>query len=188
MLAENITHPVIDTPEGLSLLSLAFAPELADQNIRALLSHLNGLTAHRFTGVYRFEHGWVVSVALWDRENPATELGADVKMKESYCWLTGISDTSYIIEDAVADPRLAKHAARDEVRSYIAVLLRDKWQTPWGTLCHFDFNPRAVDHQALRRLEQFRPLVEEILVRDRRANWDPEAPSLCATVPTQRAD
>lgn len=163
--------------EELALIARAFSPRRDASDLRALLGYLNGLTNHRFTGVYRFEPGWVVSVALWDRADTRLELGADVKMKESYCWLTGISETSYIIEDALADCRLDGHAAQSAVRSYVAVLLHDKYGTPWGTLCHFDFAPRGLAPDALARLELFRPLVEEMLVRDAEAQWNPDAPS-----------
>lgn len=179
-------HPTpIDSPLGsgrdlddatspeLALIARAFAPQIAAGDIRALLEYLNGLTDHRFTGVYRFEKEWVVSVALWDRENPSLVLGANVRMKESYCWLTGISDTAYIIEDATRDARLDGHAARDEVRSYVAVLLRDRSGAPWGTLCHYDFQPRATPPETLARLEAIRPLVEEMLVRDQESVWPP---------------
>lgn len=161
-----------------SLIARVFSPTLVESDLRALLEHLNGQTAHRFTGVYRFEPGWVISVALWDRQNPDLEIGANVKMKESYCWLTGISTTSFVIEDATEDPRLEGHAARAEVRSYVAVLLRDRQGKPWGTLCHFDFEPRSIAPDALARLELFRPLVEEVLVRETAARWDPDAPSI----------
>lgn len=174
-LAHSTEHA---SNQELALLSLAFAPELGDANLRTLLSYLNALTTHRFTGVYRFEPGWVVSVALWDRENPEQLLGANVKMKESYCWLTGLGKNGYIIEDACSDERLEGHAAREEVRSYCAVMLRDNGGTPWGTLCHFDFDPRTVEPGTLSRMEAFRPLVEEILVRDCDGHWDPDAPSL----------
>ena len=163
--------------EELTLMTTAFAPRLAEGDLFHLLEYLNRLTDHRFTGVYRFEPGWVVSVALWDRENPRIRIGADVKMKESYCWLTGMGGASYVIEDACADSRLAGHAAREAVRAYIAVLLRDKSGDPWGTLCHFDFQPRAVKLQTKARLERFRPLIEEMFVRDDRARWEPDADS-----------
>jgi hypothetical protein len=165
------------SPEELSLLTRAFAPSLMQGDLLELLRYLNGLTDHRFTGVYRFEPGWVVSVALWDRENPLERIGADVKMKESYCWLTGMGGASYIIEDASTDARLHGHAARDAVRAYIAVLLHDKSGAPWGTLCHFDFAPRVTRPETEAQLEIFRPLIEEMFVRDKRAKWDPDAPS-----------
>jgi hypothetical protein len=174
-----VTSPTIPTPtqSELALISRAFAPRLLEGDLFDLLKYLNGLTDHRFTGVYRFEPGWVVSVALWDRENPTIKIGADVKMKESYCWLTGMGEATYVIEDACSDSRLNAHAAREAVRSYIAVLLRDKQGKQWGTLCHFDFLPRQANPATKARLDLFRPLVEEMFVRDRRAQWEPDAAS-----------
>ena len=174
-----MTHSTIVTPtaEQLSLVAKAFAPKLQDGDLMDLLGYLNTLTDHRFTGVYRFEPGWVVSVALWDRESPHVRIGADVKMKESYCWLTGLGGEKYVIEDAWADSRLSAHPARDAVRSYVAVLLMDAHHKPWGTLCHFDFAPRVATPEMTAQLEYFRPLIEEMFVRDVSANWDPDAPS-----------
>lgn len=174
-----MTSSKIDGPtlEELTLMTTAFAPRLLEGDLFSLLEYLNRLTTHRFTGVYRFEPGWVVSVALWDRENPRIRIGADVKMKESYCWLTGLGGASYVIEDACDDARLDGHAAREAVRAYVAVVLRDKAGNPWGTLCHFDFQPRAVEPQTKARLEVFRPLIEEMFVRDDSAEWDPDAAS-----------
>lgn len=167
----------VDSPseDELSLISMAFAPNLAEGNLRVLLKHLNGLTTYRFTGVYRFEPGWVMSVALWDRHNQEIEVGDNIKMKESYCWLTGLGDQSYIIEDASCDSRLDGHAAQNAVRSYLGVLLRDRRGARWGTLCHFDTEPRAADPDGMKRLELFRPLVEEMLVNDVRNRWEPDA-------------
>lgn len=162
--------------EQLSLISKAFAPQLERDDLYDLLRHLNGRASYRFTGVYRFEPGWVISVALFDRESPSVRLGADVKMKESYCWLTGLGGM-YEIEDACADARLATHAARDAVRSYVAVLLHDRQGQPWGTLCHFDFAPQRIADDARAGLELFRPLVEEMFIRERASRWDPDAPS-----------
>jgi hypothetical protein len=164
-------------PEELALIARAFEPELLEDDLYGLLAYLNGRTSHRFTGVYRFDPGWVVSVALFDRTNPELRVGADVKMKESYCWLTGLGG-EYIIEDACSDIRLTQHAARDAVRSYVAVLIRDRDGTPWGTLCHYDFEPRPMADDTLTWLSAFRPLIEELFVRDRPAAWDPEAPSV----------
>lgn len=173
-------RPTLPSEQELSLIARAFAPVLANGDIHALLEYLNRLTTHRFTGVYRFAPGWVLSVALWDREKPELQLGADVKMKESYCWLTGLTrpgECSYVIEDAMSDGRLEGHAARTEVRSYVAVLLRDEHGAPWGTLCHFDFAPRSITPETLAHLEAFRPLVEEMLVHGTAAEWDPDVPS-----------
>jgi hypothetical protein len=170
-------HTASPTRDELSLIARAFAPKLLSGDLHDLLAYLNGLTEHRFTGVYRFEPGWVVSVAFFDRSDPGARIGADVKMKESYCWLTGLDKASYVIEDASCDSRLAGHVAREAVRSYVAVVLRDKQGAPWGTLCHFDFEPRTPNEHARERLELFRPLIEEMFVRDSAAQWEPDAPS-----------
>ena len=174
-----MTHSTLASPtaEQLALVARAFAPKLLDGDLLELLAYLNSLTDHRFTGVYRFEPGWVVSVALWDRENPHLRIGADVKLKESYCWLTGLGGERYVIEDAWADPRLKAHPARESVRSYVGALLMDSRGRPWGTLCHFDFSPRAATPEMTLQLEYFRPLIEEMFVRDVAARWDPNAPS-----------
>ena len=177
MSMQSPAMPASISSEELSIISLAFTPTLAETDLRSLLKYMNGLTPHRFTGVYRFEPGWVMSVALWDRENPQLEVGENVKMKESYCWLTGLGKSSYVIEDAVCDPRLTEHPTREAVRSYVSVALRDRQQKPWGTLCHFYFDPRKVAPGTIERLEYFRPLVEEILVRDAAARWEPETAS-----------
>ena len=174
MTRSGFATPALDE---LSLIAKAFAPKLLNGDLYDLLHFLNGLTDHRFTGVYRFEPGWVVSVALFDRDDSRARIGASVKMKESYCWLTGLGGASYVIEDACRDPRLDGHAARDAVRSYVAILLRDRSGSPWGTLCHFDFKPRATNSDAQKRLEVFRPLIEELFVRDTAAQWQPDAPS-----------
>ncbi|MBA3670483.1 MAG: GAF domain-containing protein [Gemmatimonadaceae bacterium] len=162
--------------DELALISRAFAPQLLEGDLYSLLAYLNGCETHRFTGVYRFEPQWVVSVSLFDREAPATRVGDSVKMMESYCWLTGLG-ASYVIEDASVDSRLHGHAARDAVRSYLAVVLRDKRGTPWGTLCHYDFEPRTASEIALARLERFRPLIQEMFVRDTAACWTEEQPA-----------
>jgi len=173
-----IERSLVSQPsDQLSLVARAFAPVMDDDGLYDVLAYLNRLTTYRFTGVYRFEPGWVVSVALFDRTNPHLRIGADVKMKESYCWLTGLGGDSYVIEDATRDGRLAGHAACESVRAYVAVVLRDRRGAPWGTLCHFDFEPRTADPEAREWLEAARPLIEELFVRDEHARWDPEASS-----------
>jgi GAF domain-containing protein len=162
--------------EQLALIAKAFAPALQQNDLYDLLQYLNARTDYRFTGVYRFEPGWVISIALFDRKAPHVRVGVDVKMKESYCWLTGLGGM-YEIEDASEDARLDGHAAREAVRSYVAVLLRDRAGTPWGTLCHFDFAPRNLTSDARTGLESFRPLIEEMFIRDHVGRWDPDAPS-----------
>ncbi len=87
------------TPQEMALITRAFASQIEEGHLHDLLEFLNRRTVHRFTGVYSFEPGWVVSVALVDREAPSVRVGADVKIHESYCWLAGLGG-GYVIEDA----------------------------------------------------------------------------------------
>jgi GAF domain-containing protein len=139
--------------------SRAFAETLAASGLHAALRMLNRTTCYRFTGVYCFEPDWVRSVALFDRENPHLQVGADVRMKESYCMYTGRAAEPIVIEDAAADGRWIGHAARDSVLSYVAVPLRDS-SGSLGTLCHFDFCSRAIPAGTIDLLVDSRGAVE----------------------------
>jgi hypothetical protein len=145
---------------------------LRDQGLFESLRYLNSTTEHRFTGIYRFEQDWVRSVLLFDRGNPHLRIGADVKLKESYCMLTAQSQGSYCIEDAQSDPRLLQHAARDSVLCYCAVNLLGPEGRSWGTLCHFDFHPCRIAPETVQVLQAVRPSVERAL---RGLEWSPQS-------------
>jgi hypothetical protein len=140
-----------------------FEQVLHDQGLFEALQYLNSTTEHRFTGIYRFEQDWVRSVLLFDRGNPHLRIGADVKMKESYCMLTAQSQVPYCIEDAQSDSRLLQHAARDSVLCYVAVHLFSPEGQSWGTLCHFDFHPSRIAPETVQVLLAVRPSVEQAL-------------------------
>ena len=136
---------------------------LAQAGLHAALRLLNGTTSYRFTGVYCFEPEWVRSYVLYDRENPALEVGANVRMKESYCMYTARAGAPLVIENAPQEPRWLGHAARDSVLSYVAVLLLDSDGLPLGTLCHFDFCGRELPPGTLELLLEVRESVQEHL-------------------------
>lgn len=163
----------VDVPDpiGGGCLTSEVSALLANDGLPAALGALNADTEFRFTGVYRFEGDWVVSVALYDRLHPMLTLGENVKMRESYCRIAGELGGPFAIENAPRDPRLDGHAARDDVQSYIAVLLRDAAGRPWGTLCHFDFVPRPTDTAAFARLAAARPVLEAYLTQDCPSAW-----------------
>ena len=150
--------------EALSPEAIVRVTEVAleEEGLHAALRVLNGTTGYRFTGVYRFEPGWVRSVALYDRENPHLLLGADVPMKESYCTLT--ADAGVLqVENAQADPRLEGHRARAAVLCYCAVHLVDSAGASWGTLCHYDFKPAEVQPETVTVLEAVRLTLQRVL-------------------------
>ncbi len=124
---------------------------------------LNEPTPYRFTGIYRFESGVVKSVALYDRENPACRIGADVPWFDSYCMMTAENGGECEIQHSLNDPRLTGHAARLTVMSYCAVLLRTADGEPLGTLCHYDVLPRETRPGTVEDLRTCRAVVERTL-------------------------
>jgi hypothetical protein len=138
----------------------AFGKTLELDGLHAALRLLNATTTYRFTGVYCFEPDWVRSFVLFDRQNPTLEVGANVRMKESYCMYTARAGEPLVIENAPADPQWIGHAARDSVLSYVAVLLSDAAGAALGTLCHFDFCSRELPPGTLDLLLEVRDTVQ----------------------------
>jgi hypothetical protein len=137
-----------------------FQQLLQDEDLFAALYFLNGTTSYRFTGVYYFEPGVVKSLVLADRENPQLRVGGDVPWFESYCMMTATDGTECEIQDSVADERLTKHAARQTVLSYCAVLLRMPDGEELGTLCHYDVCARKTTPDVFPGLRACRDAVE----------------------------
>lgn len=137
---------------------------LTTGGLHAALGFLNARAPHRFTGIYRIEAPILRSVHLFDRENPALEVGADAPVRETYCALTGSSASPYSTADARADERLHAHPARESTLSYCGVPLLDGSGTALGTLCHFDLVPQPVPRSEIALLEA----AAERLVRELR--------------------
>lgn len=128
-----------------------------------LLRALNATTAYRFTGIYRFEGEWVRNVWLYDRTQPDVQFGSDVRWDASYCRLTATTGGACEIANSLADARLRSHAAREVVQSYLGVVLRMPDFTAFGTLCHFDTEPRVAPRLAAEGLRAATALVERAL-------------------------
>jgi PAS domain S-box-containing protein len=129
------------------------------ERVHAVLRYLNGRTAHRFTGLYRFDGAVLRNVALYDREEPATRVGADAPLGETYCGIVGAAERPFFTAHAGEDPRLVEHAARENVVSYCGALVRAAGGTPVGTLCHFDLRPQPVPADEIPLLEAVAPLL-----------------------------
>ena len=143
-----------------------FARTLATSGLHDALRLLNSRTAHRFTGLYRFDPPWLRSLALCDAHVPGVTRGDDVEMDATYCALVGTFERPFTTEDTAADERLRHHPARDTVRSYCGVLLWTASGDAFGTLCHFDVVPCDVPSQEIALMEAAARLLMERLERD----------------------
>ena len=131
--------------------------------LHAVLRFLNARTAHRYTGLYRFDGSTLRNVALFDREEPSVRRGSDAPMRETYCSIVGATEGTFALADARQDARVAAHPARDAVVSYCGALVRDGDGTPLGTLCSFDVEPRQVPAREIPLLEGVAPLLAQTL-------------------------
>ena len=137
---------------------------LARDGVPAVLAHLNARTRYRYTGVYRADPPYLRNVHLHDRENPTLRLSGDINtLSDTYCAVTAAGRAPFATDDAAADPRLARHAARCSVLSYLGVPIRAADGAAWGTLCHFDARPRVTPHGELPILEWAAAAIAERL-------------------------
>jgi GAF domain-containing protein len=141
------------TGSDIAELAVRIEEILADRGVQDALGWLNARTDHRFTGVYRLDPPLLRSVRLFDRENPLLEVGSDAPMSETYCSITGAGESPFVVADALEDPALEGHPARDATRSYCGVPLRDRSGRVIGTLCHFDLGPRPVPEAEIPVME-----------------------------------
>ena len=134
--------------------------------VPAVLAELNARTRYRFTGVYRADPPFLRNVHLHDRENPTLRLAGDIHtLRDTYCAITAASRAPFATDDAGADPRLATHAARCSVLSYLGVPIRSPDGRAWGTLCHFDVRPRVAPHGEVPVLEWAASVLAARLLR-----------------------
>jgi hypothetical protein len=136
---------------------------LRTEGVFGLLRLINDRTPYRFTGIYRFEREWVKNVWLYDRQCPDVQHGSDVLWDASYCRITSTDGDWFEIADSQHDPRLSSHPAREIVRSYLAVVLRDSRGNAWGTMCHYDLQQHVRPLGALEELCAVRPLIEQTI-------------------------
>lgn len=136
---------------------------LSGQDIRAALIFLNGLTEHRFTALYRFDHETLKNLYFFDRENPEQESTPDIPVMASYCVFVRSSRSPFSTPDALQDDRLGDHSKRQEVQSYCGVPLRDANGEMFGSICHFDFRPIPISAANVELMEAVAPLIKRLM-------------------------
>ncbi|MES2976984.1 MAG: GAF domain-containing protein [Pseudomonadota bacterium] len=124
------------------------------------LRFLNSMTANRCSGLYRFDGGMLTNLQLVDSEDPAVTSAAAVPVDESYCVFVRASGRPFVVDDSLADPRVASHRKRQAIRSYCGVPLSDDEGNTRGTICHFDPEPNRTDSLDLVYLDTFAHMVQ----------------------------
>jgi GAF domain-containing protein len=120
----------------------AFSAILNAFGTRQALTYLLSRTNYRFIGIFRFESAMAAAAVHYDRENPATLRTQEVPDTATYCCLVRNSKGLFTTANAMLDPRIEKHPAREVVLAYCGVPIMDAEGTLLGTLCHYDLAPR----------------------------------------------
>ncbi len=143
------------------------AKTFAARGVQGALRFLNSRTAHRFTGIYRFDPPQLRNIALLDADVQATVREDDIELDARYCSIVGSFERPFTTDDAAADERLRHHPSRHIIRSYCGVPLRTVDGAGLGTLCHFDLVPCDVPAREIPLMEAAARLIVPSLERDR---------------------
>lgn len=119
-----------------------FSALLDKQGLRPALADLLSPTAYRFIAIFRFNGDRANAAVFYDRENPDLLAVDEVPASATYCTFAREDRAPFITADALADHRLDKHVAREQVRAYCGVPIMTPEGEILGTLCHYDVVPR----------------------------------------------
>ena len=128
--------------------------------IRAVLIHLNGLTDHRFTALYRFDGETLHNLYFFDRQQPQVDSCPEIPVMASYCVFVRNGRQTFVTPDSLDDGRTHGHAKRLEVRSYCGVPLVDEDGRMFGTICHFDHRALAISDDNVALMEAMAQLLK----------------------------
>jgi CheY-like chemotaxis protein len=142
-------------PPGTHISLDALGQGLAQHDYRWVLGALNASTAHRYSGLFRFDGGELTSVWTFDRERPLVDaFPLETRLSETPCAMLLARPEALMIEDATLDTRWRPEHSRHRMRSFLGVPLLGWHGAPFGALCHFDAHARPTDTRALELLER----------------------------------
>ena len=141
---------------------------LRSKGLRPALIFLNHLTDHRFSALYQFEDDRLRNLYFYDREYPEVESTDEIPVTASYCVFLRDSGTLFHTSDALRDHRVRSHPQREKVQAYCGVPILDAEGELFGSICHFDLEPRVISDDDVDLMEAVALLLrDEQMVRGR---------------------
>jgi len=126
---------------------------LRQKGIRPALIFLNHLTEHRFSALYQFENEQLRNLYFYDRECPDVETTDEIPVTASYCVFLRDSGALFHTSDAMRDDRVRSHPKREKVQAYCGVPVVDDKGKLFGSICHFDLQPRVISDDDVDLME-----------------------------------
>ena len=129
--------------------------------LRAGLIFLNGLAGHRFSALYQFADQTLRNLYFYDRENPEIESADEIPVTASYCVFLRDTGGLFHTSDALRDDRVRSHPKREQIQAYCGVPVFDTAGTVFGSVCHFDLEPRVIADVDVDLMEAFAVLLRD---------------------------
>lgn len=162
-------EPAMDTNSAFT----AFLQTLRASGLRPALAYLLSLTDYRFIAIFRFQDGMATAAAFYDRDNPDVLRTDEVPATATYCCFARDARGVFATANAMLDPRLTTHVARQAVQAYCGIPVMTPEGEILGTLCHYDTVPRDPSQIDL-------PLMLEVASALEQARLIPDYPRAAA--------
>ena len=144
--------------EGSGLL----LAEIERGGVEAGLKFLNARTDYRYTAIYRFEGAKMRNIYLYDRLGESVSNFVKVPLGDSFCQFV-MAEGGFNTGDSSKDERLLGHSYQGVLNAYFGLPLSRQPGTIYGTFCHFDFKPQAIDDSEIEFLQSITPWLMDYL-------------------------
>ena len=134
---------------------------LRSDGVRPALVYLNGLTEHRFSALYQFDGDTLRNLYFYDREYPEVESTDEIPVTASYCVFLRENGALFHTSDAMRDERVRSHPKREQVQSYCGVPVHDPQGKLFGSICHFNLQPRVIVDEDVDLMESVARLLRD---------------------------
>jgi GAF domain-containing protein len=141
---------------------------LRTEGVRPALIFLNGLTEHRFSALYQFQNDQLRNLYFYDREYPDVKSTDEIPVTASYCVFLRETGALFHTSDALRDGRVRSHPKREQIQAYCGVPVLDAQGKLFGSICHFDLQPRVIADEDVDLME-----AVAFLLRDERSLQSP---------------
>jgi GAF domain-containing protein len=155
-MSQERNAKLLSTPVETTRDLAAFEAVLAQSGLPGALQFLNARTAFRYTAIYRIDGGFMRNICLFDRLGQAQPSLQRVPLGDSFCQFVLAGDR-FQTNDSAHDLRLDGHPFQGVLNAYFGLPLSRSPGTIYGTLCHFDLEPRQIDDSEVPFLETIRP-------------------------------
>jgi len=139
---------------------------IAERDMRTLLETINHATTYRYTSILRFDDERLESVWTFDRRAPLADSFPDTPVSASYCAYVRSGGGPFTVENAEEDERLRDHPKRKALRAYCGVPIHRLDGSVFGTLCHYDEAPHAIQPETLAAMARVAELLRPVLPED----------------------